>query len=354
MDPLRYLAPPRPFKDISQASSKETKERIAFVDALLTHPHCNVTEAEHEALVTYREACEILAEGDSSEEGKKSLQDTISGYEAKLVPQTDGTDSAKLSFDLATKTKMGEEADNLWNMWNFTRYEKYLPPQALAGKEKTEGPGSAQTADPWHRAFWKPFQGRLEAESDAYARVLNGENAHNECPTYLLLALLTERHTLDWDETLVLIKACANSQEGEKIEIPGSDILELIRARDTSSLAKRLDHDEASISLSAEYVMGVPAMVLAFFGTHLPEAFFDTDDFDSEQWKPKQRLQDLMKMTEGQEEAIKALMSEMYDAMLDDDSSDDFDDEEWADEDDDEDDLLDEAAFSDDGSEEDY
>lgn len=352
MDPLRYLAPPRPFKEISQASSKEIKERIAFADALVTHPHFDVPEPEQEALHEYREACEILAEGESSEEGQKALQERIAEYEAKLV--SPGGEPAKLSFDLATKTKMGEEVDNLWNMWSFTRYEKYLPVQATTMDEESKGYASTQVADPWHRAFWKPFNGRLEAESEAFARVLKGESAYNECPTYLLLALLTDRHTLDWDETLALIKACASSADGEKVEIPGSDIIELIRARDTGALAKRLDHDEASISLSAEYVMGVPAMMLAFFGTHLPEALFDTDDFDAAQWEPKKRLVELMDMKEGHEEAVKALMKEMYDAMLDDDSSDDFDDAEWVDdEDEDDDDLLDEAAFSD-GSEEDY
>ncbi|PLB43402.1 hypothetical protein P170DRAFT_441803 [Aspergillus steynii IBT 23096] len=352
MDPLRYLAAPQPFKAITEASSKEIKARIAFVDSLLAHPRLDVSESQHEEFVMYREACEILAEGESSEDNQQTLQQGATALEAKLVPQTDGATDVNLSFDLATKTKMGEEVDNLWNMWSFVRYEKYLPAQAMKGDDETKREAS-QAGDPWHRAFWKPFQGRLEAESEAFARVLKGENAHNECPTYLLLALLTERHTLDWDETLALIKACAGSEEGETVEMPGADIVELIRARDTTALAKRLDHDEASISLSAEYVMGVPAMVLAFFGTHLPEALFDTDDFDSAQWKPKQRLEDLLQMTEGQEEAVKALMSEMYDAMLEDDSSDDFEDEEWVDDEDGEDDLLDETAFSD-GSEEDY
>ncbi|KAA8650983.1 hypothetical protein EYZ11_012421 [Aspergillus tanneri] len=336
MNPLRYLAPPRPFVEISKATNKEIKERICYVDSMTTLSHFKVSEAEHDRLLSYRDACNTLAES-SDKEDRECAKLSITDYENSL---RENSDPPRLSFDLATKTKLGEELDNLWNMWTFTRYEKYLPDQVM---QEAKRHSSSKVSDPWHREFWKPFNGRLEAEADAFSMVLLGKNAHNKCPTFLLLALLCERHTLDWDDTIELIKACAC--DGDVI-IPKTDLVELIQTRDAALLAKRLDHDEASISLSVEHVMGVATMVLAFFATHLPEALYEMEEFDATKWEPKKLLLDLFQLKEGHEQAIKELMQEMYDKMLNAESDDDFDDEEWEEEEE-EDDDDDEAAFSD-------
>ncbi|KAE8151428.1 hypothetical protein BDV25DRAFT_171461 [Aspergillus avenaceus] len=338
MNPLRYLASPAPFPEVSASTNKEIKERISYADSLIMHPHFDVSEKARDDLLAYSAACQDLVDTKNKED-REAIQALIIDYEQTLK-NNDGP--AKLSFDLATKTKMGEEIDNLWGMWAYTRYEKYLP-KAIMDEAKSHP--SAQETDPWHRAFWTPFQGRLDAEAEAFSKVLKGQNNHNECPTYLLLALLCERHTLDWDETVALIKACAS---GEEIKLPDTDLAELIKKGDTAALAKRLDRDEASVSLSSEYVMGVGSLVLAFYAATLPDTLFEMDEPDTDKWTPKKALQVFMELKDGHEDAVRMLMSEMFEQMVDDQFSDsDIDGavDEWEDEDED-------GAFSDDS--EDY
>ncbi|KAB8074387.1 hypothetical protein BDV29DRAFT_173676, partial [Aspergillus leporis] len=226
-------------------------------------------------------------------------------------------------------------------MWTFTRYENYLP-EGVAEEAKSHP--SAQVPDPWHKRFWRPFNGRLEAEAGAFAKVLSGKNTHNECPTFLLLALLCERHTVNWDETLELIKACAS--DGDDVQAPKADVAEFLKARDVSGLATRLDRDEASISLSAEYVMGVGSMILAFYTSHLPEVLFDREDFDATQWQPKKPLLDLLELKEGHEESLRKMLHEMFEKMVTEDSDEDDDEEYEGLNDSDDDDGDDEAAWS--------
>ncbi|KAE8394829.1 hypothetical protein BDV23DRAFT_146475 [Aspergillus alliaceus] len=335
MNPLRYLAPPRPFKDISNCTSKEIKERISYVDSMKAIPHFQISEEYQDALWTYLDACHTLTDDAPSQEESEAAKECIRKYEKSLE---NNDEPAKLSFDLTTKTKLGEELDNLWNMWTFNRYEKYLPEDVA--KEAKHHP-SSQVADPWHKAFWRPLNGRLEAEKESFDKVMKGQNFHNGCPTFLLLALLCDRHTLDWDETLQLINACGS--DGDDVKLPGVDLVDFIKNRDASGLAARLDRDEASISLSTEYVMGVGSLVLAFFATHLPEFFFDRDESDVSDWKPKQSLLVLMDLDSGHEQALRFLMQEMFERMAngESDGEDDVYDD-W-----DNDDDSDEAAFSD-------
>jgi hypothetical protein len=233
---------------------------------------------------------------------------------------------------------MGEELDNLHDMWSYVRYEKYLPATV---KEDAEKHPSSKVSDPWHKAFWKPFYGRLEAEADAWAQVMSGKNHLNECPTYLLLALLCEQQTMNWDETLALIRYCAV----EGVELPKADFVDYLKARDVTGLAKRLERDENTIALSTEYVMGVGTMLLAYFRMHLPEALYEyEEDLDPESWVPKKRLHDLMALQDGHEQAVQELIREIfYEMVLG--GSDDDDEEAWDDEDEntDEDDVMDEA-----------
>ncbi|KAB8255457.1 hypothetical protein BDV32DRAFT_130635 [Aspergillus pseudonomiae] len=333
MNPLRYLAPPRPFTEISTSTSKEIKERISYVDSMKANPHFNISEEREDALLDYLEACASLTEGPASKEEREAAHTCIRGYEKSL----ENNEPARLSFDLATKTKLGEELDNLWNMWTFNRYENYLPEDII--KEAQHHP-SSQVSDPWHREFWRPFNGRLEAEKAAFDKVLVGQNHHNECPTFLLLALLCERHTLDWDETLELIKACA--RDGDKLELPAVDLVEFLKKRDVTGLATRLDRDEASISLSTEYVMGVGSLVLAFFASHLPEFLFDRDEVDPADWTPKEPLKVLLDLDEAHEQAFRFMMQEMFNKMADGDSDEDGDDvyDDWDNDDDDDDDDI--------------
>ncbi|KAL4890959.1 hypothetical protein BDV59DRAFT_183453 [Aspergillus ambiguus] len=343
MDPLRYLAPPQPFKEISQANKKEIKERINFVSAIVTHPHFEVPDEAQEAFFSYRDACQALIdffEDPDNKEARQSALAQVTEYEKSMG----NNGPLRLSFDLATKTKMGEELDNLHNMWVYERYYKYLPQEELQRQLERNHP-SLMAVDPWHKDFWTPFYGRLEAEKDAFNAVLTGQNRHNECPTAILLALLCERHTLDWDETVALIRACAC----EDVDLPEADLAGFLKARDAPGLAVRLDRDEASISLSCEFVRGVATIVLAFFSTTLPETLFDTDEIEPKNWKPKKELLDRFELSEGHEQSIKQLFHELYQEMANDDSDDDMDvdDGDFEDWDDEE---LDEALLSD-GSE---
>ncbi|GES62498.1 hypothetical protein ATEIFO6365_0005047500 [Aspergillus terreus] len=342
MDPLRYLAPPQPFKEISQANKKEIKERINFVSAIVAHPHFDVPDAEQEAFFSYRDACQALIDLFDSPDAsaRQSALAEVSAYESSMSPNAPLT----LSFDITTKTKMGEELDNLYNMWVYERYYKYLPEEERQRQLERDHP-SLKSLDPWHTAFWKPFYGRLEAETDAFAAILKGAPRHNECPTAILLALLCERHTLDWNETVALIRACAR----DDVDLPEADFVGFLKARDVAGLAVRLDRDEACISLSSEYVRGVATIVLAFFSTTLPETLFDTDDPEPANWKPKQALLDRLALSDGHEESMKQLFTELYEEMANDDSDDDMDVDD-ADFDDLDDDELDRALLSD-GSE---
>ncbi|KAF7593752.1 hypothetical protein BBP40_010928 [Aspergillus hancockii] len=346
MNQLRYLAPPCPFEDVSKSTSKHLSERISFVDSIITHPHFKGSETQAEAFLDYQDACQTLkslADPSENKEEREAAQTCIRDFEKSLE---NNNEPAKLSFDLGTKTKLGEELDNLWNMWSFSRYENFLP-EGVA--EEAKDHPSAQVPDPWHKRFWKPFNGRLEAEADAFSKVLAGENRYNECPTFLLLALVVERHTVNWDESLELIKACAT--DGDDVQPPKADLVELLKARDVSGLATRLDRDEASISLSAEYVMGVGSMILAFYSSHLPEVLFDREEFDAAQWQPTQALEDLLELKEGHEEALRKMLHEMFEKMVTEDSEEDDDDDDEAYEgfvgSDIDDDDGDEAAWSD-------
>ncbi|KAE8380180.1 hypothetical protein BDV26DRAFT_257836 [Aspergillus bertholletiae] len=333
MNPLRYLAPPRPFTEISTSTTKQIKERISYVDSMKANPHFKVSEESEEALLDYMEACHILAEGSPSKEELATAQTCVRQYEKSL----ENNGPARLSFDLATKTKLGEELDNLWDMWTFTRYEKYLPEDVM---EQAKQHPSSQVSDPWHKTFWRPFYGRLEAEKASFDKVLIGQNYHNECPTFLLLALLCERHTLDWDETIQLIQVCAT--DGDKVEPPAVDLVDFLKRRDMPGLATRLDRDEASISLSAEYVMGVGSLVLAFFASHLPEFLFDREEVDPADWTPKDPLLVLFDLEEAHEQAFRFMMQEMFNKMADgelDDSDEDVYDD-WDNDDDDDDDDI--------------
>jgi hypothetical protein len=332
MNPLRYLAPPRPFGDISNSTPEEIEGRELFASCLLNNSHLSMSDSDREVIHAYRDACRRLDVGDS--QTRESDMQAVREYEQSL--QTNGP--ANLCFDLATRTKMGEELDNLHDMWSYVRYEKYLPATV---KEDAEKHPSSKVSDPWHKAFWKPFYGRLEAEADAWAQVMSGKNHLNECPTYLLLALLCEQQTMDWDETLALIRYCAV----EGVELPKADFVDYLKARDVTGLAKRLERDENTIALSTEYVMGVGTMLLAYFRMHLPEALYEyEEDLDPESWVPKQRLHDLMALQDGHEQAVQELIREIfYEMVLG--GSDDDDEEAWDDEDEntDEDDVMDEA-----------
>ncbi|RLL97332.1 hypothetical protein CFD26_104742 [Aspergillus turcosus] len=320
MNPLRYLAPPRPFGDISNAPYEEFEQRKLFASSILNKSHLSMSDSDRDAIAAYELACESLEAGES--QTRESDMKTIREYEQSL--QTNGP--ANLCFDLATRTKMGEELDNLHDMWSFVRYEKYLPATV---KEDAEKHPSAKVADPWHKAFWKPFYGRLEAEADAWAQVLSGKNHHNECPTYLLLAQMCEDQTVDWDETVALIKHCAM----EGVELPKADFVDYLKAKDVSGLAKRLERDENSIGLSTEYVMGVGAMLLAYFKLHLPETLFENEeDPDPERWVPKKRLHDLMALQDGHEQAVQEVIRELFYEMVLGGSDDE--EEGWEDEDD--------------------
>ncbi|KAE8167285.1 hypothetical protein BDV40DRAFT_253720 [Aspergillus tamarii] len=334
MNPLRYLAPPRPFTEISTSTTKAIKERISYVDSMKANPHFNISEEREEALFEYLEACHTLTNGSPTKEEREVAQACIREYEKSL----ENNEPARLSFDLATKTKLGEELDNLWNMWTFNRYEKYLPEDII--KDAKSHP-SSQVPDPWHKSFWRPFNGRLEAEKASFDKVLVGQNYHNECPTFLLLALLCERHTVDWDETLQLIKACAS--EGDKVDLPAVDLVEFLKKRDVTGLATRLDRDEASISLSTEYVMGVGSLVLAFFASHLPEFLFDRDEVEPADWTPKESLKVLLDLDEAHvEKTFRFMMQEMFHKMADGDSDEDEDDvyDDWDNDDDSDDDIV--------------
>ncbi|KAE8324543.1 hypothetical protein BDV39DRAFT_180405 [Aspergillus sergii] len=338
MNPLRYLAPPRPFTDISTSTTKEIKERICYVDAMKANPHFKISEDRDEALFDYLESCHTLTNGSPTNEERQAAQACIREYEKSL----ENNEPARLSFDLATKVKLGEELDNLWNMWLFNRYEKYLP-EDIAKAAKSHP--SSQVSDPWHKAFWTPFNGRLEAEKASFDKVLVGQNYHNDCPTFLLLALLCERHSLDWDETLQLIKACAS--EGDKVDLPAVDLVDFLKKRDVAGLATRLDRDEASISLSTEYIMGVGSLVLAFFATHLPEKFFNRDEeADPANWTPTEPLQILFDLDEAHlEKTFRFMLQEMFHKMADGDSDDDDDDDDdvyddWDNDDDSDDDIA--------------
>ncbi|KAF9888739.1 hypothetical protein FE257_008314 [Aspergillus nanangensis] len=340
MNPLRYLGAPTPFKAISQSTKKEIKERINFVTAITIHPHLDMSEPDRDALFAYRDDCQTvidLGEDPDHKETRASATARIQQYEQTTLGNGGGP--INLSYDLTTKTKLGEELDNLNNVWVFTRYEKYLPEEV-----KPEPSTSSSSSDPWHKDFWAPFHGRLEAETDAFAKVLSGQSHHNECPTSILLALLVERHTLDWDETVALIRACAR----DDVDLPAADFERFLTTRDAAGLATRLDRDEASISLSTEYVMGVGTMLLAFYSTTLPETLFDTDEFPAAKWTPKKPLEELFGLEEGQhEEAIRGLFSRLFAEMADGGSEDEIDDAEFEDYDDDDDDLE-EGLLSDD------
>ncbi|KAE8352055.1 hypothetical protein BDV28DRAFT_135844 [Aspergillus coremiiformis] len=334
MNPLRYLASPRPFAEISTSTNKEIKERLNYVSSMRIIPHFKISEAEEQALLSYQDACSTLTEDSPTKQESETAKACIQEYEQSL--ERNNT-PANLSFDLATKTKLGEELDNLWNMWIFTSYEKYLPEDII---EEARRHPSAQVSDPWHRAFWRLFQGRLEAETESFEKVVTGQNCHNECPTFLLLALLCERHTLDWDETVLLIRACAGA--GDEVVVPGTDLVEFFKKRDLSGLATRLDRDEASISLSSEYVMGVGSLVLAFYASHLPEFLFDREEVDPVDWVAKEPLLLLCDLEQGQEQAFRFMMQEMFERMANDESDHEDIYDDW-----DNDDEFDEGAASD-------
>ncbi|RHZ66756.1 uncharacterized protein CDV56_108956 [Aspergillus thermomutatus] len=319
MNPLRYLAPPRPFGEISNSTHEEIEQRKFFASSILNNSGLSMPDEDKDAISAYELACESLEVGEI--QTRESDMKAVREYEQSL--QNNGP--ANLCFDLATRTKMGEELDNLHDMWSFVRYEKYLPATV---KEDAEKHPSSKVSDPWHKAFWKPFNGRLEAEADAWAKVLSGKNHHNECPTYLLLALLCEQQTMNWDETVALIRYCAM----EGVELPKADFVDYLKAKDVTGLAKRLERDEDSIALSTEYVMGVGTMLLAYFRMHLPETLYENEDPDSERWVPKKRLQDLMALQEGHEQAMQELIREIFYEMVLGGSDDD--EEAWTDEDD--------------------
>ncbi|KAF7114194.1 hypothetical protein CNMCM5793_007772 [Aspergillus hiratsukae] len=320
MDPLRYLAPPRPFGDISDAlDADDVEQRRDFASSIKNNAHLNMPDSDREAISAYWHACDSLIDG--GDLPAEINMKTIREFEQSL--QTNGP--VNLRFDLATRTKMGEELDNLHDMWSFVRYEKYLPATV---KEDAEKHPSAKVPDPWHKAFWKPFYGRLEAEADAWAKVLSGKNHFNECPTYLLLGQMCEDQTVDWDETVALIKHCAV----EGVELPKADFVDYLKAKDVVGLARRLGRDEDSIGLSTEYVMGVGAMLLAYFKLHLPEALYENEeDPDPERWVPKKRLHDLMALEDGHEQAVQEVIRELFYEMVLGGSDDDED--AWEDED---------------------
>ncbi|EAW12368.1 uncharacterized protein ACLA_063350 [Aspergillus clavatus NRRL 1] len=324
MNPLRYLAPPRPFTGISSSTtSEELEERINFADSIRLHLRLNAPESCYRSLQAYTKACQTLMERPSAAQNTQARESAVAEIN-NFEKSIESKGPARLCFDLATKTKMGEELDNLHDMWAFARYEKYLPASV---KEDAPSHPSAKAADPWHKAFWKPFNGRLEAEAEAFNKVIFGQNAFSECPTYLLLALLCDQHTVDWDETLELIQYCGR----EGAELPKADFTDYLTARDVAGLATRLDRDENSISLSTEYVMGVGTMLLAYFRMHLPEALFEVDGADVTEWKPKQRLLDLMALQDGHEQAMRDLIRDMFYEMVlggsDDEEEGEFDDD---------------------------
>ncbi|PKY05067.1 hypothetical protein P168DRAFT_289886 [Aspergillus campestris IBT 28561] len=361
MDPLRYLAAPHGFTPLPTANTKQIKERISFVDSLTANPHFNPSEPAREALYSYKDACETLvdlareqkATGTSDASAQASATSQASDFEAAHLS------TATLSFDLATKAKLGEELDALYNMWTFTRYERFLPEEV---KADARAHPSASTADPWHGAFWTAFWARLQGERETFARVLAGEWGNggallNECPWSLLLALLCERHTVDWDETLALVQFGAG-----EAPLPQEDFVDLLKAGDAVALARRLDRDESAVSLSAEYVMGVGTLLMAYFSNTLSDAFFDTlsieekdgeDEEDDEEiagyamWKPKEALLERMALKDGHEESMRKLFQEMFDEMGADEDGDFEDDEE--DEEMEDLDLAEAADFADGG-----
>ncbi|RAH72962.1 uncharacterized protein BO66DRAFT_368325 [Aspergillus aculeatinus CBS 121060] len=340
MNPLRYLAPPTPYKELSTTNKKGLKERLSYAEALEHHPGLQLSAEQAELLHTYQQACETLLE----EPGNVNAAMRMMQYEQSLEP-TGGSLSSpaapvNLSFDLATKVKLGEELDNLYSVWAVTRYQKYLP---TGIQEEAAKHPSSTAADPWHTAFWTPFHGRLEAEAAAFHGVLAGETRHNECPTSILLMLLCDRHTVDWDETRALIRYAAEGAEGAIQGLPESDFGELLRTKDVAGLATRLARDESGWSCSTEYVLGVSTLLMGFFANTLADTLFETEEelMDPTKWEPKKVLRERLALAEGHEQAFRELLQEMYVQMLvgsDDedeagfpgyDDFDDLDDDEW-------------------------
>ncbi|PYH48529.1 uncharacterized protein BP01DRAFT_150855 [Aspergillus saccharolyticus JOP 1030-1] len=321
MNPLRYLAPPSPYKELSTSNKKGLKERLSYAEALQHHPALQLSAEGAELLDTYQQACEALLE----DPGNLNAAMRMLQYEQSLEPSAGSP--VNLSFDLATKVKLGEELDNLYSVWTVSRYLKYLP---TGIREEAGNHPSSKVEDPWHTAFWTPFHGRLEAEAEAFSQVLAGQNRHNECPTSLLLMLLCDRHTVDWDEARALIRHSAEGAQGAVVaNLPESDFGELLRTKDVAGLATRLARDETGWSCSTEYVLGVSTLLMGFFANTLADTLFDTEEelMDPTKWAPKKPLRERLALTEGHEQAFRDLLQEMYLQMLvgsDDEDDDDF------------------------------
>ncbi|RAL11191.1 uncharacterized protein BO97DRAFT_106875 [Aspergillus homomorphus CBS 101889] len=313
MNPLRYLAPPTPYKELSTSNKKGLKERLSYAEALQHHPGLQLSAEGNEQLNAYLQACETLLE----DSGNINAAIRMQQYEQSLEP-TAGS-PVNISFDLATKVKLGEELDNLYSVWAVQRYLKYLP---VSIQEEAAKHPSSKVEDPWHKAFWTPFHGRLDAETEAFAEVLAGQNRHNDCPTSILLMLLCDRHTVDWDETRALIRHCAVGDA-----LPEGDFGELLRTKDVAGLATRLARDEAGWSCSTEYVLGVSTILMGFFANTLADTLFDTEEImEPAKWEPRKPLRERLALADGHEQAFRELLQEMYLQMLEgsDDEDDDF------------------------------
>ncbi|PGH01866.1 hypothetical protein AJ79_07803 [Helicocarpus griseus UAMH5409] len=225
---------PSPPTPVETYTIHDIKDRLEYSDCVLRNSQRRLSPVGTQALHIYKEVCAKLLDLEE-EEGELEAAKEIWRATLRACDESIYCTPCLRVVRSSNAQILQDRLISLQETAFYARYSAIFAGLSLQSKTET---GLT------HEQYWAEINSKLRLEEDAYRRVLNGELAHHECPTYLAICHACDRTGFSHESTIRLIHLYGKLSKHAHI-----NVIPLIKFGKFDDLKRSLYHDFAIIPL---------------------------------------------------------------------------------------------------------